>query len=152
MPANDLKINRLEYCWCCGIRFTDSNGTANREEHHIIPRAAGGTDGPQVSLCDVHHTKAHKISLRLSKEKPYFDLLEGESQDSKKKLLWLASRITNAFALVANDPNKKVLAILSLDAKHQKQIAMLKKVYPHARSREAIYEIALQSLFQKHFT
>lgn len=144
----------LDHCWVCGTRFTDANppGPANREDHHIIPRAAGGTDGPQVSLCDPHHTKLHKIAMRMSANKPHFDLLSGEPDSAKHKLIWLASRAHMAFEATKDDPNKKVVVVLALDRKKQQQVEMLKKAYPQARSREAIYDMALQALFNKTFT
>lgn len=144
----------LDHCWVCSVRFTDARppGPANREDHHIIPRAAGGSDGPQVSLCENHHGKAHKIALRFSSNKPYFDLTTGEPDSAKLKLLWLASRIDAALKATSKDPNKKTMVILALDRKKQKQIEMLKQVYPQCKSRESIYDLALQALFRKHFT
>jgi hypothetical protein len=143
----------LSHCWVCEVRFNtaDPPGPANEERHHIIPRQAGGTDGPQVSLCDVHHTKLHKIALRLKSKKPYFEFLVGESDPRKQKLLWLASRVYNAFELTSGDPNKKVAVVLALDSKSQAMIDKLKKVYPNLRSREAILNLALTSLYNKHF-
>ena len=147
-------ICNLPACWVCQARFSDQNppGPANREEHHIIPRQAGGTDGPQVSLCDVHHTKLHKIANRLSSNKPYFDLLYGEQGDREKKLLWLASRVYMAFEAVKDDPNKKKMVVLTIDQKKQQMLDMLKRVYPQAKSREAIYDLALAQMYQRHFT
>jgi hypothetical protein len=147
-------IANLPHCWVCGVRFSDQKppGPANREEHHIIPRQAGGSDGPQVSLCDVHHTKLHKIALRLSSSKPHFDLLIGEPDAAKHKLLWLASRVFTAFEVMKNDPNKKVMVLISIDRQKQLMIDRLKKVYPKAKSRESIYDLALTSLYQRHFT
>jgi hypothetical protein len=144
----------FDHCWICSVRFTDAKpaGPANRENHHIIPRQAGGADGPQVSLCENHHGKAHKIAMRMSSNKPYFDLLSGEPDAAKQKLLWLASRIFTAFEAVKGDPNKKVMVVMTLDRKKQKQLQMLQKVYPQAKSREAIYDLALQSLFNRNFS
>lgn len=143
----------LDHCWVCGTRFVDARppGPALREDHHIIPRAAGGVDGPQVSLCDTHHTKLHKIALRLKSGKPHFDLLTGEDIERQKKLLWLAIRVHEAFNLTKDDPNKKALAILTLDRRRQQQIEQLKLIYPKAKSREAILDLALQSLYNRHF-
>jgi|SRR6185437_1280427 len=147
-------LSKLPACWVCGTRFSDvvPPGPANREEHHIIPRQAGGTDGPLVSLCDGHHAKLHKIALRLSSKKPYFDLLVGEPDAAKQKLLWLASRVYTAFEAVKSDPNKKVMLVLTIDRRKQYMIEQLKKVYPQARSREAIYDLALSAFYQRHFT
>jgi hypothetical protein len=152
MAANDLGICGLPHCWVCGRRFSDSGGSEQREEHHIVPRQAGGTDGPQVSLCDTHHTKVHRIEERMAASKPFFDFLQGEGPEQQKKLIWLATRARNAFALTDDDPNKLKFAQVTIDARKHMMIQKLKKVYPKARSREAILTLALESLYRKHFT
>lgn len=144
----------LDHCWVCGVRFRDSIpvGPAVREDHHIIPRAAGGADGPTVTLCEAHHQTLHKIALRLTSRKPYFDLLANETEEQRKKLYWLATRVHNAFAAVKNDPNKKAIAMVTLDRRQQEMVSMLAKVYPQLRSREDILNFALEALFAKHFS
>lgn len=143
---------RLPYCWVCGLRFSDSTppGPGNKEVHHIIPRQAGGSDGPTVTICDDHHTKLHKIALRLKSKKAYFDLIQGETDTSKHKLLWLATVAFNAFEAVKNDPNKKLYLLMSISKEQQLMIDRLKIVYPHLKSKEAIVSFALQSLYNKH--
>jgi hypothetical protein len=152
--ASSLGINNLPCCWVCDERFSDAvpPGPLNREEHHIIPRQAGGEDGPQVSLCDGHHSKLHKIASRMSANKPYFDLIHGEPQAYHQKLLWLAVKVRDAFAATADDPNKKRMVVMTLDQTRVKQLDRLRKVYPSARSREAMYNLALEMLYRKHFT
>jgi hypothetical protein len=143
----------LPYCWVCERRFTTANppGPEQEELHHIIPRAAGGTDGPQVSLCTAHHTKLHKIANRLSSKKPYFDLLYGEPADRQKKILWLAAQVYNAFELTKDDPNKQTTVLLTLDKGMRDKLDYLKRVYPNLKSREALVVFAINSLYQKHF-
>jgi hypothetical protein len=154
MAANDLGIYGLPHCWVCEQRFTDvvPPGRLNREEHHIVPRQAGGTDGPQVSLCDGHHMKAHKIAGRFTASKPFHDLLSTEPTSYHPKLLWLAKKIHDAFELVRDDPNKRKFAMVSLDQRRVKMIDNLKRVYPKAKSREAVLTLALEQLYQRHFT
>lgn len=149
-----IKSMFLPHCWVCERRFIDSNppGHVTRNDHHIVPKAAGGVDGPQVSLCSDHHDALHKIALRLAAKKPYFDLVNEETDDQKKKLYWLATVVHNAFAATKNDPNKKVAAIVELDRKQQDMITQLMNVYPQAKSREAILALALEALFSKHFS
>lgn len=149
-----IKSQFLPYCWVCGVRFRDSNppGMATRNDHHIVPVAAGGKDGPQVSLCSDHHDILHKIALRLSAKKPYFDLLGDETDEQKKKLYWLATVVHNAFSATKGDPNKKTSVIVELDRKQQNMITQLMGVYPNAKSREAIMALALEALFSKHFS
>jgi hypothetical protein len=145
---------RLDWCWVCERRFVDATpaGHVSRNEHHIIPRAAGGADGPTVSLCSDHHDALHKIALRLTSGKPYFDLLAGENEEQRKKLYWLATRVYNAFQAVKNDPNKKAAVMIMLDRRQQFMITQLSKVYPQAKSREDILNIALETLYTRHFS
>lgn len=144
----------LPHCWVCSARFTDSRppGPANREEHHIVPRQAGGTDGPTVSLCDGHHACLHKIALRLKSKRPYFDLVTEEPDEAKKKLYWLATVVFNAFEATRDDPNKIVMSMMALDRKQQLMIERLRQVYPKVKSREALINLAIESLYRKHFT
>jgi hypothetical protein len=142
----------LDYCWICSVRFKDSvpAGPALREDHHVIPRAFGGTDGPVVSLCETHHGILHKIAICMKTAKPYFNLLSTESSEHRKKLEWLASRVYNAELATRNDPNKSAVAMFTMDRRHREMIDALKPIY-HARSREAILEVALEALYSKHF-
>jgi hypothetical protein len=143
----------LPHCWVCGSRFTDVNppGKENREEHHIIPQAAGGTDGPTVSLCDKHHTALHKIAVHLKSGRPYFVFLQGEPQQAQQKIMWLATQAFNAFEATRNDPNKRAMVLMTLDRKQQVMIEKLRKVYPAAKGREALLDLALTSLYNRHF-
>lgn len=143
----------LPYCWVCKKRFTDSNppGPANKEVHHVIPRQAGGVKGPTVTICETHHGALHKIALRMKSGKPYFDLLVGDSPEEKQTVIWLASRVHMAFEAVKNDPNKKVVVVIGLNAAQQQMIDRLRVVYPSLKSREALFNLALQNLYNKHF-
>lgn len=150
-----MKSITLDYCWVCGVRFNDAKpaGPANREEHHIIPRQAGGTNGPTVSLCENHHGILHKIAVGLNskKPKPYHHLISDLDQEQQKRLLYLASTAANAFRVTKNDPNKKRVLVMNLDGDVDAMIEKLKGVYPNANSRESIVKIAVHSLFNKHF-
>lgn len=144
----------LPHCWVCERRFTDSSppGHVSRNEHHIVPRAAGGANGPTVSLCSDHHDALHKIALRMSSKKPHFDLVTDESEERRRKLYWLATVVRNSFEATKNDPNKTVMAFMTLDRRQQAMIEQLSKIYPKARSREDILCLALEAFFSRHFT
>jgi hypothetical protein len=47
----------LEHCWICPTH----EGIHN---HHCVPQAYGGVDGPQVTLCGTHHTLVHTLALK----------------------------------------------------------------------------------------
>lgn len=120
-----------------------------RNEHHVIPRSAGGEDGPQCSLCTEHHNKLHRIAECLPK-KPFREWLAGENPERTKKLLWLATRVSNAFEAYRADPNRHVLMSMMLDPKLRQEIEMLKPILG-VKSREAIIRFAVASLHKRHF-
>jgi len=140
----------LPHCWVCEVKFVGSGGTEQRHDHHVFPRAYGGVDGPEVSVCDGHHSKLHRIAEQLIKEKPYFQFLRGESPERIKKLMYLATRIHQMHLLIQNDPNKATSVSLVLTAKSQKMIDQLKPVIG-VRSREAVLLKALEILYSRHF-
>lgn len=88
----------------------------------------------------------------MAAKKPYFDLVNQETDEQKKKLYWLATVVHNAFAATKGDPNKKAIATVELNRKQQDMVAQLMGVYPKAKSREAILTLALEALFSKHFS
>ena len=52
-----LRAGRDGGCFIC-----DSKEGAH--EHHVVPQAYGGTNGPRVVLCGTHHTLIHDIALK----------------------------------------------------------------------------------------
>ena len=40
------------------------NSKEGAHEHHVVPQAYGGTNGPRVVLCGTHHTLIHDIALQ----------------------------------------------------------------------------------------
>ena len=142
----------FDYCWVCSKRFKTSvpPGPANREDHHMVPQNAGGTDGPQVSLCDSHHTVIHKIAIRLKSGKQFKDFLNGEDKTSVKKLLWLATLIVKSERLVVNDPNKSFSSGISLSKTDIAMLNRLRKVFPKS-SRSDLLKAGLNILYKKYF-
>src|SRR5690606_18118779 len=125
-------------------------GPANREEHHVVPRAYGGTDGPLVSLCDGHHTALHKIAVALKSNKPYHQHLTRDPEQDQK-LMYLATVVVNAQAATTGDPNKKTMVVVSLDGVLAEKLKRLSKMYPQVGGRAALVKLAIESLYSKHF-
>lgn len=139
----------IDHCWCCHADFAPK-GRAQKELHHIIPRAYGGSDGPMVSICDTCHTRVHKIATCLYSKQSYFQFLQGLDQESIKRLLYLSTCVVNAKQATENDPNKKVVVVISLTGQEGEKVDQLKKVLKLS-SREQIIKYALASLYKKHF-
>lgn len=136
----------LPHCWICNTKF----GPAVKEHrHHVIPRAYGGVDGPQVSLCDSHHSALHEIALKLYTKKPYFKLLSTDP-GINKRLMYLASVAYNSRLLTENDPNKKPLLVESVHKETIDKLKRLKSIYKGA-SRAKLLEASVDALYAKHF-
>lgn len=150
-PSNHPSSIVLDHCWICSAKFTGNGGSAVREDHHVVPRAFGGVDGPTVTLCENHHGKLHRIAVALKAGKPYFENLQHEDIYKVKKLLYLANQVYNAELVMRNDPNKAASVMMTLNARHRGMVDSVKKIYPQAKSREAVFLLALEALYSKHF-
>ena len=145
-----IKSMILDHCWICGAKFAPK-GPAQEEQHHIVPRAYGGSDGPVVSLCDTCHTRLHKVALAIESNNPVFQFTTGLNQDQIQKLLYLSICVVNAKLATKDDPNKRSVVVLQFTGKETEQLDALKKVLG-AKSRMAVIKAAIFALYNKHFT
>ena len=150
-PSKHPATINLDRCWVCESRFIGFGGTESVEHHHVIPRNSGGTDGPTVSICDSDHTKAHHIAQAMKGKKSYFTFINNLPEERTKRLLYLAQMIVNAELVTKNDPNKSAVAVLTLDRQQKLMIDRLKSFY-NLSSREKVLSLALEKLYNKHFT
>ena len=105
-------------CHVCGTK----NGL---HEHHVIPQAYGGVNGPTVILCASHHTLIH--SAALCGEKKRQELLHGHTEEQKQKLLELILIIRRA--RVATKYMRRPLKIqIELSAEDASKLRQLKRV------------------------
>jgi hypothetical protein len=149
-PSAHPKSIILDYCWACGARFVSEGGTETRHDHHLVPRAYGGADGPTVTLCTKDHTKLHAIAVSMKANKPYFMQLTGETQQTKQRLMYMANVVYNSELATRNDPNKAAQACVTLNQKHKAMIDRLKQA-TNSRSREAVLLAALEHLYNRKF-
>ncbi|QRE00123.1 homing endonuclease [Burkholderia phage BCSR5] len=154
-PTKHHQTIALDHCWVCNERFNDvvNPGSASREEHHVIPVRAGGKDGPTVSLCASHHSCLHAMAEFMSAKRQHAAILliRQEPEDRKRKLMWLATRVVNAFAAMSNDPNKLTLCSVEVNKRQIEMIEQLKKVTGF-RSREAVLLACLEQTYSRHFS
>lgn len=111
-------------CWACG-RLFDNN--LLRNDHHVIPSAFGGSDGPQVSLCSPHHILLHNIAERLLKNRDYQSLLVGLETGCMLRVMFLAFRAAYAEFLTRKEPNKRVHVSVTLPASLVQEVNDLTK-------------------------
>lgn len=135
----------LPHCWICNVPWGPNT---KEHKHHVIPRAYGGTDGPQVSLCDSHHSALHEIALKLYSKKPFNNLLTSNPEQDRK-LLYLASVAYNSRIAVEHDPNKRRVEIIQFKQETFKKLKHLQTI--HKISREKLIELAIVQMHSRYF-
>lgn len=138
---------RLEICWICRNRLLDGGGDPIylRNEHHVIPRAYGGADGPTVSLDAAHHDLLHLVANRMMAGSAWEHLLKDMAEDAKQRLLYLSSRVVLAARFTEGDPNKRVIISLSFSQAENSAIKELANF--HGVSKESLIR---QLLHKEH--
>ena len=106
-----------------------------RNEHHVIPRAYGGSDGPLVSLDSAHHDLLHLIADKISSRQPFKHLTTGFSKESLERLMYLATRVAVAASTMGDDPNKRVPVHFTLSKSENEQLKQLTDFHRVSRER-----------------
>lgn len=118
--SDTLQMNSitLPYCWIC-------KSPNSLHEHHIIPRAYGGSDGPTVTLCATCHNGIHHVADGRSEMQPlYWSSKDGTIERAYK----LVSAICTARTVASKSDNKKSLTTLELSAEETKKLDKLKVI------------------------
>lgn len=104
----------LKHCWCCPA-------TTGLHQHHVIPQAYGGVDGPTVTVCGGCHTTVHTAALKAPHQ--WTALIPTANQD---KFLQLIQIIYRARMATKNSPNKPMKMQLEFSVERTKKIRQLK--------------------------
>lgn len=105
----------LNHCWICSDR-------ASLHNHHIIPQAYGGTDGPQVTLCASCHNGVHHVADgRVDMRPDYWD-----TDERVVKSNTLVNLIVNARKLSSGSENKQVAITIILTSQQAKHLDRVK--------------------------
>ena len=115
-------------CEACSAVFSDVDRTSPkiRHSHHVIPRAYGGTNGPQVQLCNEDHALIHAVGLAKIHNKPC-DLSNLNPTHARNVEIY-AQYIYIAFMRTENDPNKATKVALDLTGSDARKLDALKPV------------------------
>lgn len=133
-------MSPLPYCWVCEGKFTDAGGQLKRHEHHVIPRAYGGANGPLCSVCTNHHNLLHEYATYsiANNQASMVRLLSTIEPHLHRRLVYLASRIVRAYHLTKDDPNKCGKVTIVLTGEQARRAVLLKKQHS-ARSMQALF-------------
>lgn len=142
---------RLDHCWVCGVTLLDSGGDASflRHNHHVIPRAAGGADGPLVSLDSAHHSLLHMVADKMMSGRDWQHLVASLTDSERAKLLYLSTRVVEAFKFVENDPNKRVTIHFSVSRSENEAVKKLGDF--HGLSKDRLIRKLLSEEYRRIF-
>ena len=123
----------LPYCWVCG----DKTGL---NDHHVVPQAYGGRDGPQVTLCASHHTFIHTVALkpRARREHLIIEHVEGD-EERQSKLTQLTEVIARARA-ATRSVEKPMLIQHKLNVERGRKLRELKTLLGKSSLMAALEE------------
>lgn len=95
-------------------------------EHHVIPQAYGGVNGPTVILCPDHHNEVHKIALAVIVAARSGKRVEPRMPPSvvKKKIF---SQLVQAIVVAAlKSPVREYTLPLKLNQEQRQLLGLLK--------------------------
>lgn len=142
-------------CWVCGKLFFPEGPDPSviRNDHHVIPRALGGADGPTVPLCSADHDLLHLVAQKVvsCKMQEAHALLNRVPPAQRERISYLASRIVIAYNTFNDDPNKPKLITLRLSGQLSERLDKLASFFSCSRERTLIRLLNQQysSVFQE---
>lgn len=127
--THTLKLNS---CWvCCGNEAL--------QEHHVVPQAYGGKNGPTVTLCATHHDLIHLASY-----KPEVEWVFQGSSIEVNKLKYLTTVITKSRdATKQLAPERDILKSFHFSASEIKKLKALKTLL-NLSSEEKVIKYLLE--------
>jgi hypothetical protein len=104
-------------CFVCGE-------PASLNEHHIIPQAKGGTEGPTVDLCANCHSRIHSSARAMLRGKSPDKFLDGLDEDAKDRALGLAQVIV---AADTRENSNRLLSVILDDPCYMKALKLFQR-------------------------
>lgn len=130
-------MKNLDHCWVC----TD---TSSLHEHHIIPQAYGGVDGPTVTLCATCHNGVHHVADGREEMKP----TSWSIQERLSRGMGLVNAIVHARILASKSTNKRVIVTLELSANEATMLDRIKQA-TGSTSRVSTLKDLLHQTYQR---
>ena len=125
-------------CWCCGRPFFSQEGLPISivNEHHVVPRACGGTNGPTVSLNSEHHDLLHRVADARLANKPWQHLCAALPAHQQARILYLADVVYRSTLSTQGEPNRRFLLNVELPPDVGNKLRQLARYYntSHAKT------------------
>jgi hypothetical protein len=86
------------------------------------------------------------VAKAIQGKRDFSNILLGETTESAKKILWIASLVVKAEALTSGDPNKAKKVLIPITVNEERQLEYLKQRF-NLSSSAAVYQFALSRLF-----
>jgi hypothetical protein len=135
---NIKNLANLGSCWCCG----NSEGL---HEHHIIPQAYGGKNGPLVTLCGACHTNVHNTANEhIRKNTDIKSLTPNTLTSTLSKTMLLCVYIVKSHALIAKSKARQARKVtVNLTPLQSEQLDMLQTTL-QCSSQEKVFKLLLE--------
>ena len=135
-----MEDSNSEKCYLCPNTFT-------LEEHHEIPQASGGKNGPTHWLCASCHSGIHYLAHQQDPEAMFDNVLC--SDVDRPKALRLVFMIKTAKNMTKDDPNKSAVFMDRFPAVTRKQLKELATL--HKANQQKIVRHAIALMHNKYF-
>lgn len=119
-------------------------------EHHVIPQANGGTNGPTVMLCAEHHNMIHKVAVKIltlirNGKEPEFTWPANHGDTNIAKYL-VGEIVTSTLST----KTKKYKVILEFDQVQRDMLDLLKQELGVSSINKVLYS-CLELVFKSRF-
>lgn len=118
-------------------------------EHHVIPQACGGRDGPTVMLCADHHNLIHYLAVRLVsalRQGKEVEFEWPEDQGDREVARYLVGEIVKA---TLNSKEKVYKLTLEFDPLQREMLGLLKETLGVSSLQKVVY-VCLDYVFRTH--
>ena len=109
----------MSICCVCGTRVS-------LHEHHVVPRAYGGLNGPTVMICAVHHNLIHTAAL--NKNVTAREALLADHTEEQKIRLRELILVIRKSRTASKFMRRPMVLQLTLDPEQASQLRQLKKL------------------------
>lgn len=125
LPHGKVTAHDRGGCWVCGVKNVSFNA------HHIIPRNAGGTNGPQVQICSECHDGLHHAAHLVISADDYALRPDAKqkwvSMESRQRAEFLIQLVRRSQEVASRSENKTTKVTLTLTGEQDRKLTYLSR-------------------------